>query len=153
MTTQLLILAAIVILQNGSFTLVSRARNSGSYLYNAIASVFSNGIWLWVAQQVVTKPNDMPTFVTYVIGAVIGSVAMQWVSIRFLEKKKPAPVQKPTVGRIVWFTEYGSIYPAIITYVYNETCVKLDVFGWKYSERDSVVQGSGNYQWDWPKIK
>lgn len=92
-TEQLILLFALTILQNGSFTLVSRARNSGSYWYNAGASVLSNGIWLIVVQQVVSKPNDIATGIAYVTGAVIGSVLMQWVAIRFLEKKKPKKPQ------------------------------------------------------------
>ena len=34
----------LVILQNASFTLVSRARNSPSLMYHGIASVLSNGM-------------------------------------------------------------------------------------------------------------
>jgi hypothetical protein len=78
----------LTILQNASFTLVSRARNSGSYWYNAGASVFSNGIWVFVVQKVVSRPNDLVNAAVYVVGATIGSVLMQWVAIRFLEKKK-----------------------------------------------------------------
>lgn len=84
----LVLLFCLTIVQNASFTLVSRARNSGSYLYNALASVFSNGIWLFVVQMVVAKPNDIPTAITYIIAATIGSVLMQYVAIKFLEKKK-----------------------------------------------------------------
>lgn len=84
----LLILFAFTIIQNASFTLVSRARNSGNLWYNGIASIFSNGIWFIVVNQVVSKPNDVATGVTYVIAATIGSVLMQWIAIRFLEKKK-----------------------------------------------------------------
>jgi hypothetical protein len=86
----LILLFCITIVQNASFTLVSRARNSGSYTYNAFASIFSNGIWFVVVQQVVAKPNDVWTGVSYVAGATIGSVLMQWVAINYLEKKKPA---------------------------------------------------------------
>lgn len=37
--------AIFLLFQNASFTMVSRARNSGSDLYHGIAAVFSNGIW------------------------------------------------------------------------------------------------------------
>lgn len=84
----LLILFILVIVQNASFTLVSRARNSGSLKYNAVASIFSNGIWYLVIQQIVTKPNDWLTAIVYVAGATFGSVLMQWMSIRYFEKKK-----------------------------------------------------------------
>lgn len=154
MTIQLIILFAITILQNASFTLVSRARNSGSLLYNGIASVFSNGIWLWVVQQVATKPNDMPTFVTYVAAATIGSVTMQWAALRFFEKKKSAPVQKPTIGRIVIFTEFSRPFPAIITRVINDTYIDLAYFSsGSTTFKSNVLQGDGSFQWNWPKIK
>jgi hypothetical protein len=78
----------LTILQNASFTWVSRARNSGSYKNNAIASVFSNGIWLLVFRKLSLNLEDPYIMVLYIIGTVTGSVLMQWVSIRFIEKKK-----------------------------------------------------------------
>jgi len=89
---ELIILFFTVILQNGSFTLVSRARNSGSIKYNAIASVLSNGIWFLVINQIfksIEKGDDWSTGITYTTAAVIGSVAMQWIAIKYLEKPKP----------------------------------------------------------------
>lgn len=44
---QWLMWAAVLFLQNISFTYVSRARSSGSLLRHAKASVFSNGIWIF----------------------------------------------------------------------------------------------------------
>lgn len=44
--------AALLLLQNASFTWVSRARNGGNDWYHAKAAVFSNGIWF--AAQFVT---------------------------------------------------------------------------------------------------
>jgi O-antigen/teichoic acid export membrane protein len=38
--------ALLLLLQNGSATWVSRARNSRSLAYHALASIGSNGIWL-----------------------------------------------------------------------------------------------------------
>ena len=37
--------ALFLVLQNMSFTLVSRARNSGSLAFHAVAAIGSNGIW------------------------------------------------------------------------------------------------------------
>lgn len=84
----LLFLFIITIAQNASFTLVSRARNSGSLLYNGIASIFSNGIWYFVFRQIQAMPNDTSTAVVYIGAAAIGSVLMQWVAIKYFEKKK-----------------------------------------------------------------
>lgn len=79
---------ALTILQNASFTLVSRARNSGSLAYNAGASVLSNLIYILILSHIVTSLHDWRIVVTYVIGCTIGSVAMQWIAIKYLEKKK-----------------------------------------------------------------
>jgi len=37
--------ALLLIIQNFAFTMVSRARNSKSIVYHAMAALFSNGIW------------------------------------------------------------------------------------------------------------
>jgi hypothetical protein len=86
----------LLVVQNAAFTWVSRARNSGSIGYHAIASVFSNGIW-FVSQllliSMVAKP-DMPIAdlvvygLIYVAGTVTGSLLMHWVSIKYLESGK-----------------------------------------------------------------
>lgn len=75
------------LLQNASFTLVSRARNSGSLLFHGLASVLSNGIWLLVIRQVVKNLDSASMMATYLIASVTGSVLMHWISMRFLEKR------------------------------------------------------------------
>ena len=87
MVYEILIMLGLTILQNASFTLVSRARNSNSLLYHTIASVISNGIWLLVIRQVVTNFNNWILMVTYLIGAVIGSVSMHYIAMKYFEKK------------------------------------------------------------------
>lgn len=77
----------VTILQNASFTLVSRARNSNSLLFHAIASVFSNGIWFVVVRQVTKQdPNTWLLGIVYVAGTVTGSVMMHYLSMNFIEK-------------------------------------------------------------------
>jgi hypothetical protein len=78
----------LVVLQNASFTLVSRARNSNSILYHTVASVLSNGIWLLVIRQVVINLDRWDLMGTYLIAAVIGSILMHYVAMKFFEKKK-----------------------------------------------------------------
>jgi hypothetical protein len=84
----------LLVVQNAAFTWVSRARNSGSIGYHAVASVASNGIWF--ASQffligLVAKPG-MPFAdaailgAIYIAGTVTGSVLMHIASIRWLEK-------------------------------------------------------------------
>ena len=84
----------LLVVQNAAFTWVSRARNSGSYGYHAVAAVASNGVW-FVSQflliSMVAKPGmPMEEIVTlglvYVAGTVTGSVLMHWASINWLEK-------------------------------------------------------------------
>jgi uncharacterized membrane-anchored protein len=80
----------LTIIQNGSFTLVSRARNSGSILYHGIAATLSNGIWLLVIRKVVASFDSIETQLSYLAGAVVGSILMHYVSMRFIEKGKRA---------------------------------------------------------------
>ena len=88
MIIEILIMLGLTILQNASFTLVSRARNSNSILYHTIASVLSNGIWLLVIRQVVTNFDNWILMVTYLIGAVIGSISMHYIAMKYFEKPK-----------------------------------------------------------------
>lgn len=86
-------LFALVLLQNASFTLVSRARNSSSVLYHGGAAVLSNGIWLLVIRQVVLNLDSPTMMLTYLVASVLGSIGMHAVAMRYLEKK---PRTKPT---------------------------------------------------------
>lgn len=77
----------LVVLQNASFTLVSRARNSKSILYHAIASILSNGIWLLVIRQVVINLDDWTLMFDYLVASVIGSIVMHYIAMKYFEKK------------------------------------------------------------------
>jgi len=79
--------------QNAAFTWVSRARNSGSIGYHAIASVFSNGVW-FVSQFLLigmaAKPGmsfgeAAPLCAIYIAGTTTGAVLMHLVAMRWLE--------------------------------------------------------------------
>jgi hypothetical protein len=86
----------LLIVQNAAFTWVSRARNSGSIPYHALASIFSNGIFFVSNLFLITlvtydhrEPGELALFgVIYVIGTVTGSVLMHYASIRWLEAGK-----------------------------------------------------------------
>jgi hypothetical protein len=89
---------ALLIIQNASFTLVSRARNSGSYPFHAAAAVGSNGIWL-VSQfllvnkmiATMTEESWLPAIgmgIFYTTFTVIGSVGMHYVSVHYIETGK-----------------------------------------------------------------
>jgi hypothetical protein len=86
----------LLVVQNAAFTWVSRARNSGSLGYHAVAAVFSNGVW-FVSQFLMIAAVTGPgvTFAravllsaVYVAGTVTGSILMHYVALRWLEKGK-----------------------------------------------------------------
>ncbi len=85
---EIITLFLLTILQNASFTLTSRARNSGSLWYNGLASIASNGIWLLVIKKVVTNLDSTVLMLTYLAGSVIGSLTMHYVAMRFIENRK-----------------------------------------------------------------
>jgi len=88
MILNILKMFGLVVLQNASFTLVSRARNSNSLMYHTIASVLSNGIWLLVIRQVVMNLDNITLMLTYLVGSVVGSISMHYVAMKYFEKKK-----------------------------------------------------------------
>lgn len=99
LTTQtFLIFALLLILQNFSFTVVSRARNSGSDWFHAGAAVFSNGIWVIVNfflfqgwDKVMEQDSNALLFglaAFYVAFTVIGSILGGKISRRFFESGK-----------------------------------------------------------------
>jgi hypothetical protein len=90
--------ALALILQNASFTFVSRARNSGSYGLHIIAALCSNGVWFMQFFFTLSKMQGLLTSGTFMqrlgVGAfytaftVIGSVLMHWVGKTYIEKGK-----------------------------------------------------------------
>lgn len=88
--------AALLVVQNASFTIVSRARNSGSDMYHAIASVFSNGIWFVSQTFIIVSLLEIAQTATYGVWAVLlvvyiactvfGSVVAGKAARRFLER-------------------------------------------------------------------
>jgi hypothetical protein len=90
--------AVFLLLQNASFTFVSRARNSGSYALHATAAVCSNGVWmvsqfvsLGIIIEVIKNGRlDQKAVVVafYTLFTVTGSVVMHWVGVNFIEKGK-----------------------------------------------------------------
>lgn len=88
MILEILKMLGLTILQNASFTLVSRARNSKSIKYHAIASVLSNGIWLLVIKNVVTNFDKTELMITYLIGSVLGSLIMHYFAMKYFEKNE-----------------------------------------------------------------
>ena len=88
----------MLLAQNASFTWVSRARNSSSVTYHAIAAVFSNGIYflnLGVAVDKISTAkaaHDTQLFVLtavfYTVFTVVGSIGMHHLLMKHVEKGK-----------------------------------------------------------------
>lgn len=88
---------AVLLVQNASFTLVSRARNSKSLAYHAVAAVLSNGVWFAglgfaVDKLVEAKASDSwallaATLAFYTTFTVIGSVGMHYVLMTKVEHR------------------------------------------------------------------
>lgn len=91
--TALISWALLLVAQNAAFTMVSRARNSGSDWYHAFAAVFSNGIWFAAifftidfVTMVETTGAAIGIGVLYVVCTVFGSVAMGRFLRTYIEK-------------------------------------------------------------------
>lgn len=91
-----LIWSLLLILQNASFTLVSRARNSSSIGYHAAAAVLSNGIWFasqfFVVNLLVTYKSQPLVLacagLLYVTLTTSSSVSMHKFLLKFEKKIK-----------------------------------------------------------------
>lgn len=88
---QWIVWTLILLLQNFSFAIVSRARSSGSIGYHALAAVFSNGTWI-LSQLIVLKKfydvfktgdwtKAVPFLMFYTIVTATGSVLGHKVSM------------------------------------------------------------------------
>lgn len=89
---QWIVWTLILLLQNFSFAIVSRARSSGSIRYHALTAVFSNGTWI-MSQLVVLKnfydvfktgdwTKAVPFLIFYTIVTAAGSVIGHIVSMK-----------------------------------------------------------------------
>ena len=89
---------ALLILQQASQTLVTRARASRSLSYHAAASVFSNGVWagsqlviIGTFTDLISHPIPLKIALTlgyYVSFCVVGSVGAHWALLRFVESAR-----------------------------------------------------------------
>lgn len=85
--------AALLVLQNATFTWVSRARNSGSDGYHALAAVFSNAIWfsatfgtIGIVQGAESWMAKAGLLVIYTSTTVAGSVGAGAFLRRYIER-------------------------------------------------------------------
>lgn len=72
----------LAVIQNTSFSMVSRSRNRDNMRYHIIASVFSNTLWLMTLRELVLADLEIWLAAPYVLGTVIGSVMGAKISMR-----------------------------------------------------------------------
>lgn len=78
----LLKIFGLAIVQNISFTIVSRSRNRGNKKYHMIASLFSNSIWFLTFRELIQGEMNLILFIPYVIGTIIGSTYGMTISMK-----------------------------------------------------------------------
>jgi hypothetical protein len=108
----LLIIFALALIQNISFSLVSRSRNRDNMKYHLIASFFSNTIWFLTFRELVRADMDWVLFVPYAVGTMIGSVFGAKISMR-IEKiigaTSDGHIKKfPPAGILRWSDSLGN---------------------------------------------
>lgn len=92
-----IIWAFVLILQNFSFVLVSRARNSNNIWYHAVCSLASNGVWF--LQNILLLGNVLDVFRTgawwqmvwigifYTTFTMLGAISAHYFALRWVEKR------------------------------------------------------------------
>lgn len=78
---KVLTIFVLALIQNISFTIVSRSRNRDNTRYHVIAAFFSNTIWFLTFRELVTAEMNFSLFIPYVVGTVIGSVTGMKISM------------------------------------------------------------------------
>lgn len=86
----------VLLVQQGSQTLVARARNSANLKYHTVAALLSNGVWFGSQVVIVSKITDAlasgdywriaGTLVFYTTFCVVGSVSMHHFLMKKVEK-------------------------------------------------------------------
>lgn len=97
MTIKIITILFLALIQNISFSIVSRSRNRDNIRYHIIAAAFSNTIWFITFRQLVKAEMDFLLFIPYVIGTVTGSCFGVRISM-FIEKLLGASADKHLKG-------------------------------------------------------
>lgn len=86
--TQMLVVTLLLIFQNASFTIVSRARQSANIKLHAIAAIGSNGFFIFIIATVAAHYDNLPLKLWYIVCTVVGSVHAHHLSLHKIEKAK-----------------------------------------------------------------
>lgn len=81
-----LMLFAFAVLQNVSFSLVSRSRNRSHRGYHLVASVFSNLAWFATFRFLVTDGMGWDLFAPYLLGTTLGSELGRVAALRIEQR-------------------------------------------------------------------
>lgn len=85
---EMVILTLLLIGQNVSFTIVSRARQSANLKLHTIAAIGSNGFYIFVITTIVQHYGSFWLKFWYIVCTVVGSVHAHHISLHKIEKSK-----------------------------------------------------------------
>jgi len=85
---QMVVLTLLLVGQNASFTIVSRARQSANLKLHAAAAIGSNGFFIFVIATVAQHYTDVWLKIWYIVCTVVGSVHAHHLSIHKIEQSK-----------------------------------------------------------------
>lgn len=87
---EILVMFLLAAGENATHTLASRARNSNSIRYHAIAASIANTFYLlaqvYLIRALVLNLDRYDLLLTYLVSSVAAATTMHWVAMRFLEK-------------------------------------------------------------------
>lgn len=75
-------LAILFFMQNVVFTTVSRARNRDKMWWGYIASLGSNGIWVFVIRELIKNFDDPIVIAMYIFMTAAGSTFGMWLNMK-----------------------------------------------------------------------
>lgn len=85
---QMVIVTLLLIFQNASFTIVSRARQSANLKLHALAAMGSNGFFIFIITTYAAHYDNLPLKFWYIVCTVIGSVHAHYISLHKIEQSK-----------------------------------------------------------------
>jgi hypothetical protein len=85
---EFLTITVMLVCQNATFTMVSRARQSNNLRLHGIFAVFSNGLFIFIITSFVPNYDNLVLKIWYIVCTVVGSVHAHHISMHKIEKHK-----------------------------------------------------------------
>ncbi len=85
---QMALITLMLLGQNASFTLVSRARQTSNLVFHSVAALASNGLFIFIITAYAANYNNFWLKIWYIVCTVIGSVIAHHISMHKIEKTK-----------------------------------------------------------------